>query len=201
MSWTSSYIMHGAAVIDAMMYIGISFGFSMMMSLVIAGWLTIRIQTLAYEVMLPVDRRTYVGQLIAAAAASYAQVCGVVLASSILWWYAVAATPPPLGYVITFVAAALLLQSGSFGFILFLQSVTTARIRHTPTLAAIAVGLILLVLELVLLLIGSALLGFGFSRPSDFLLVWVTMLIAALAALGVVFISIAYRRLLVADFN
>ena len=52
----------------------------------LASWLTLRSRRLEYELMLPVDRRSYVRQLGAALALGHFQLWGVICATIAVWW-------------------------------------------------------------------------------------------------------------------
>ena len=161
----------------------------------LVGWLMMRTRTLAHEAMLPVDRRSYVRQLIAAVAASYFQLCGVVLASAFLWCLVPVVTPPPLAFVASLAAAVLLTQICQFGVMVFAYTITSLRTMH-------GMALVFMVLMIGSMWFGSILLiGSGASTDNSQLLPEVLPIAAGLAALGVLLAYIAYRRWLAADFD
>ena len=144
---------------------------------------------MGYEVMLPVDRRSYVRQLIAALAISYFQFCGVILASTVLWCLVGVARRPPLRYVGSLAAAALLTQICQFGVMVFAYTVTSLRIVHVAALMVPMFGSVMLIIT-------------GGDAHANFqLLPEVLPIAAGSAALGTLLAYIAYRRWLVADFN
>ncbi len=166
-----------------------SFAFFPVMLVVpqLMSWLVVRTRTMGYEVMLPVDRRTYVRQLIAALATASFEFCGVILTSTVLWCLVAVATPPPLGYLGGLAAVVLLTQVLQFGAMVFAHTLTSLQIVH---LAVFIVPMV-----------GSMFLITGSARTDNFqLLPEVWPIAAALAALGVLLVYVAYRRWLVADF-
>lgn len=192
LSWQHPHPMPGTVQNNLMtsMMVANSFAFVPMFLIMpqLASWLMIRTRTLGYEVMLPVGRRAYAWQLIAALAASYFQLCGVVLASTLLWWLVVVATPAPLGYIASLAAAVLLVQICQFGVLVFAYTATSLRIVHGAAL--------------IVTMIGSTMLITGGASMGEFqLLPEVLPIAAGAAALGVLLVYIAYRRWLVADFD
>ena len=173
-----------------------SFAFFAVMLLVPqqVSWLMVRTRALAYEVMLPMDRRTYVRQLIAALAASYFQLCGVILASILLWWRLRVETPPPLGYVASLAAAACLVYICQFGIVVFAYTLTSLYTGTRLRIVQMAVVAVLLFGSV--FLIGDGARTGNLQLPPE-----VLPIAAGLAALGVLLTYIAYRRWLAADFD
>ena len=112
----------------------------------LAGWLMLRTRTLGYELMLPVDRRSYVRQLSVALALCYFQLWGVICATITGWWLVAVRTPPPLSYLGSLAAAALLMQIFQFGVIVFAYAITSHRIVHVAAFMVPMFGSMLLLI-------------------------------------------------------
>ena len=111
----------------------------------LVGWLMMRTRTLAYELMLPVGRRSYVRQLITGLATSYFEFCGVILTSTVLWCLLAVAIPPPLGYVGSLAAAVVLTQVCQFGVVVFAHTITSLRILRFAVVMLALIGSMLLI--------------------------------------------------------
>jgi hypothetical protein len=152
------------------------------------GCLMLRTRTFAFESMLPVSRRAYVRQFCTAVAASYFQLCAVILACLFVWHLEATPTPLPVDFLAGLAAAVLLVQVFQFGIMVLAQAVTNLRIVHITSFMAPMFGFMLFFMRC--------------GQPGGFSLVSQVLPIAAgSAVLGALFAYIAYRRLLKRDFD
>jgi hypothetical protein len=150
------------------------------------GWLAWRNQMLEYEMMLPVDRRSFVRQSSVAFALAYFQMLGAIVAGTIFWWLIAAPQTPPLAYLGSVLALSFFTQVGLFGVMVFIWTLTRLRAMQLA-------GVIICTMASVLFVQGSCRDYNTTVQPG-------AMSIAAgIAALGMLFAYIAYCRCSKAD--
>jgi hypothetical protein len=152
------------------------------------GWLTLRMRSVDFELMLPVSRRAYVRQWSEAMALGHFQLWGVICVSIMAWLLLAAPVTPPWTYVVSVATVALLIQIGLFGVMGFVWTITTIRAIQIVVFMAI--------------MFGSMTWAFGGCDEIHLKLRPAALPAAAgAAAFGVLLSYLAYRRRLVADFD
>ena len=155
---------------------------------VLFGVLTSRKRTLPFELMMPVERATYLRQLAVAAGLSGIQLWSALAIAATVWWLLVLRQSLPLAAV-----GDLLLVSASFQVCMFGSIAWLARCRTWLT-GMMAVGAAVGVMMPLVMTISDA------GTPADWQpLAWLAA--AVFAVVGVVLIWTAYRRWLAADFD
>ncbi len=148
-----------------------------------------RTRTMSHELCMPVERKTYLRQLGAAAALSHLQLWLGMSAATVLGWMFSAGEPPAYAEVAGVLAFAGLFQVWFFGV-----GAWWAASRHSRTVLVVIITLTLIVVHLFVPLVWIGLQEAGwraFQLP-----------IAALFAIfGVLLAADAYRRWLAADFD
>ena len=151
------------------------------------GSLLRRNATLGYELLMAEDRRSYVGQLGAAFALSYVQLCAGISVALILWWLLVSPQALPLAMLADMLVVAGAFQIGGFGAVAW-----TARHR-SRWLSVLAVAFFCMAMQI--MQIRWSMLSPG-QAPHEAL--WIAGIIAPL---GLLLTWDAYRRWLRADFD
>lgn len=183
------YVPHRSLTGTPIMLVASSFIFlpTMLAATQSIGWLKLRTCTMSHELMLPVDRRSYVRQFVAGMALGYFQLWGVICIPLVLWWLTVAQLPSSV-YLEGVVAVASLFQLWLFGVTIFTWSATSSKLVQIALLLIFGCG------PLMLFLRGCDDLHFQLRSGT------LPMAFGA-AALGVLLTYIAYRRWLAADFD
>lgn len=165
-------------------------------SFVSLGQLARRNYLLAYEIMLPVERRTYLKQVGMAAAISCLRTWGGMYAAFMLWWITAALEPLQIGLVVNVLACSALAQVGLFGIGLCLSWLAK---RDSPQMLLVVVGAIWGVFSLPMLTVAHMLNESPLPGLGNFL---VPPASAALFAMfGLLLTWFVYRRWLVEDFD
>ncbi len=153
---------------------------------------------LGYEIMLPVDRRTYLKQVGMAVAISCLRKWGGMYAAFMLWWIMAAPEPLRFGLVVNVLACSALAQVGLFGIGLCVTWLAK-RDSSSQIMVPLVVGAIWGVFILPIIMVGFMLNESPLPGLGNFLL---PLAGAALFAMfGLLLTWLVYRRWLVADFD
>ncbi len=162
--------------------------------------LTRRTYLLGYEIMLPVERRTYLKQVGMAVAISCLRTWGGMYAAFMLWWIITAPESLRFGLAVNVLACSALAQVGLFGMVLCLAWLAQGESpERLPLLLPLAVGAIGGVFGFPIALVAVMLNESPLPGLGNFLL---PLAGAALFAMfGLLLTWFAYRRWLAADFD
>jgi len=151
---------------------------------------------LGYEIMLPVERRTYLREVVMAAAISHLRTWGGMYTGFMLWWLTAAQEPLQFGLMATVLACSALAQIGLFGIGLCLISLAKP---YSPLMVIITFSAIWGVFGFP---IAISAVGLHESLPPGLCNFLLPLAGAALFAMfGLLLTWLAYRHWLAADFD
>jgi hypothetical protein len=152
---------------------------------------------LGYEIMLPVERRTYLRELVMAFAVSQLRIWGGMYAGFMLWWFTAAQERLQFGLMANVLACSALAQVGLFGVGLCIISWAKP---HSPQMVITAFGAIMGALVSALIAWTATLRGVS-PLPALRGSLWPLACAGLFAMFGLLLTWLAYRRWLVRDFD